>query len=442
MDFKKTDNLNYDMPLGFTRQTSEQKWALEVQRRKNQKQQQVFKSEFEEINQEESHSNMFEALNGKKEWSNENPYSNMLKNIRATPALRFEMKLSRFDSNLQSEPKLDKRESMDHFQSICERKKSESVPFERKSEKGFVPIDSFDNKPLFSEQHDQLSLGRFNSKRSQLSLNLGNEKSICHPHEIKPQENDVFLVHNIDYPNFHQLYELLKKHFLNDRIDQSDLKLREHEYSILQTILNRKYKHKIDFVKQRCFLFDKLNDPNALISRKRPEENYKFIFKRCIKFMRERLKAFATKKLPKKDFDEFFYNHYFSDTAKRLDLPLDNFKNPKNSKSNKSQPKTINMRYISNIKQSVNFMTDFDNYIDSHLKDDYKITIESKLEKMVKKWESDYQSVDRKDDVVKDIIAYVEKNKKCKLPWTLKEITRAIQSLKKMFEECEKFLEK
>lgn len=52
-------------------------------------------------------------------------------------------------------------------------------------------------------------------------------------------------------------------------------------------------------------------------SHKRPEENYKFIFKKCLKKMKENFK-FAKKnkkKMKTKDFEKFFYNYYFKDIS-------------------------------------------------------------------------------------------------------------------------------
>lgn len=51
---------------------------------------------------------------------------------------------------------------------------------------------------------------------------------------------------------------------------------------------------------------------DQITSKKRPEENYKFIFKKCIKNMKDEFerKNFS-KKIKKNNLEEEFYKHYF-----------------------------------------------------------------------------------------------------------------------------------
>lgn len=68
-------------------------------------------------------------------------------------------------------------------------------------------------------------------------------------------------------------------------------------------------------------------------SSKRPEENYKFVFKKCLKYMKEDLKdqKKSKKKLKKKEFEKFFYNYYFKDISEKEGIPIEHFYHPKNS---------------------------------------------------------------------------------------------------------------
>lgn len=431
MNQKKSENQAFKPMLSFARQDSGQVWNQEFQKRRNKHQQNPLHND----QAEENFPDIFFADNTNPIANfSENPYRQMIEGLNPKPFLKQNLGLQKLDSNFITEPILAKRESAS-FGPV--RKHSDSIALDNKSEKGFVPLDSHDNLSL-NNDHTLLSLKKFESRYSHISVNLQKEVSICNPVEIKQME-EKYIPHNSEYPNFGRLYELLKKLFTSDRIRQNDTELKDYEFNILTSIVNRKYKHKINFESVGIKLCDKLNDPDVLISKKRPEENYKFIFKRCIKFMRDRLKAFSMKKQTKKEFDEFFYRHYFEDVAKKEGMDLDNFKNPKRTKEHSNCPKTINMKYIRSIKKSQLFLTDFNNYIGTHLEKDYEITILEKLKKMVMKWEENFKTNKNRDEEIKKILLYIKENKKCKLPWSLAEIQRAIKSLKKMFDECENF---
>ena len=68
-------------------------------------------------------------------------------------------------------------------------------------------------------------------------------------------------------------------------------------------------------------------------SNKRPEENYKFIFKKCLKYMKDQLKDKIKhkKKMKKKEFEKYFYLYYFREICNREKIPLEHFFHPKNS---------------------------------------------------------------------------------------------------------------
>ena len=62
-----------------------------------------------------------------------------------------------------------------------------------------------------------------------------------------------------------------------------------------------------------------VSEVNNMISIKRPEENYKFIFKRCLKYMKEKLKAQNPDlKLGKKEFEKWFHQYYFQEVVDEI----------------------------------------------------------------------------------------------------------------------------
>jgi hypothetical protein len=170
-------------------------------------------------------------------------------------------------------------------------------------------------------------------------------------------------------------------------------------------------------------------------SLKRPEENYKFVFKRCLKHMKEDFQNLKGDKLKKKDFEKSFYEYYFKSVSEKEKAPLESFYHPKNSKSkSKNCPKTINSSYIENIAKSQKFVTDFLKYLNKYLEKEYLEVIDGKINGLIQKWDHEYEESKQNEKTIEDICNYIEKNKKCKLPWTLKEVQEAILSVRKLFE--------
>lgn len=102
--------------------------------------------------------------------------------------------------------------------------------------------------------------------------------------------------------------------FTDQYTDDLWINLSSVEERILFAVLNRKFgfdvEHKennweirIDYIKMSI---------DSITSKKRPEENYKFIFKKCIKNMKDEFewKNFS-KKIKKNNLEEEFYKHYF-----------------------------------------------------------------------------------------------------------------------------------
>ena len=98
-------------------------------------------------------------------------------------------------------------------------------------------------------------------------------------------------------------------------------------------------------MKRKYNTLEYINDPKVDIqellqrirsesSRKRPEENQKFVFKFALKNMKKLLKKQSNRKFKKKDLEEYFLLYYFKETSERMNVPLNLFVKP--SDSNKS----------------------------------------------------------------------------------------------------------
>ncbi len=169
-------------------------------------------------------------------------------------------------------------------------------------------------------------------------------------------------------------------------------------------------------------------------SLKRVEENYKFIFKRCLKHMKAAFKRMLPKRRIKKQyFDAMFYEHYFKIVVEKEQVPLEIFYHPRNS-SSKSEflPRSINNVYVDNISKSQAFMADFTGYLVGGLEIEYKAVIESKIGGLVERWEDQLRDSSQAERAVAEICDYIERNKKCKLPWIMSEVTEAVASVKKL----------
>lgn len=245
------------------------------------------------------------------------------------------------------------------------------------------------------------------------------------------------------YQNLDALHQILRKLFKGRAFDRSELNLQPHELTILRAIISRKFKNKVHIGTGSFFLSDKLNEIQARGSNKRSEECYKFIFKRCIKSMRDQFKRTRARKGSKSELERRFYEFHFGEIAKKEGIALEGFFQPTNSlKQYAGMPKTINAVYMNNICRSEVFVAEFLDYAHNRLRFDYENIIDSKIEYLMKKWDAALEVNRPRDEIMAEITSYIEKNRKCKLPWSLIEVDDALVSLKKLFKEHEAGAEK
>lgn len=239
--------------------------------------------------------------------------------------------------------------------------------------------------------------------------------------------------------NFQNLLKILKKIFKNQPITIEMINnLNKNEKIILKSLLERKYHINLNIDSPSINLKEKITNIMSLNSLKRPEENYKFIFKRCLKSMKNEMKSLFQKKIKKKDFEKIFYEFYFKEISQKESIPLEHFFHPKNSKAVKKlnyiTPKTINSYYINNITKSKEFMKKFLGYLQNKLLIDYEKLIDFKFESLIFKWSEEFEACSDDGIVVGRICGYVKGNKKCKLPWNFKEIEEAIKVVRNLLE--------
>ena len=258
-----------------------------------------------------------------------------------------------------------------------------------------------------------------------------------------------------------RLKNVLKKILWNEEIFQNELDaLNVNEQNIIYAVvLKKKLIRKNEKIK---FIAKNFNNIIQDQGQKRNEENLKCIFKYAQKFLRTQFrKKHQDFKYRKSDvhlkqknlIDLGFYTYYFGEIADKKDWPISKFFHPKVFAGGKAasdelekpeeRPKTINREYIENLKRSSMFMKDMSDFLDNKYKlegekltgiiDQYKSISEEKLMQKLEQW---YKLLKTLGDIKGQemIMADLVKNDKCKLPWSIKEINRAVKDTKNHFE--------
>ena len=434
-----------DVFFGLKRHDSEQEWAQTMKER-NKKVKEVSDSlNLDEDKLVDPTSTLYEKDVTKVKDDDltekeQNFYNNIIKFVNVPKEQRQVFPtLSKFESNLPEDLFSERRTSMYDESHIPGAQK----PIRQSSDElraNGSQSGKERNKAIFDESIFVPLQTQPSNESMANRLNLVRDSSVAQIPIAEPEEPPQRVIPDnpklAKYKNLAGLYLLLKKHFKGQDISDKDVKITNVEMSILKSIIQRKYKSKVNLNTKNFLLRDKLNSINKLGTNKRPEENYKFVFKRCLKHMKDNLRISTDKKHKKKEQERQFYEHYFKRIAEAEGLSIQQFFHPKNSKSKyKDAPKTINADYIANISKSAEFVHDFLDYMHNSLKVDYEKTIDTKIDGLIKKWNDMYEQSTDREHVIEEICEYIEKNKKCKLPWSEKEIQEATGAVDKLFAE-------
>lgn len=218
-------------------------------------------------------------------------------------------------------------------------------------------------------------------------------------------------------------------------IEPSDLELTKIERILFLQFTRRK------FIRIRSLLDGMLGDESfdlaSLVqklreqrSSKRIEERKKFVFKHVMKYLKKTYEISSTGQTPVEK-KKGFYEFYFSRIALKKKLDLFDFFDPLDGQKKARVHKTLSKEYLYLLFESENFKTDFMCRLESNaFIEAYQSRIKSKLAILLQKWEEMLRSGHDEETVIQTVNDYFNKNKQCKLPWTIQEIMHAISSFK------------
>ena len=300
---------------------------------------------------------------------------------------------------------------------------------------GQLGLDGDFFRQATGSSHDEFFSPPYNMTQFNL---MGQNPSFKFPQNLEPI--DVFPPIEAKGPklqNFNMLYEVLVKIFCEGKISENDLMMIDSaQESILNSFFMRKFFKKLRADEltldnsQKCELINRIVSTRTS---KRPEEFFKFVLTRVIKTLK---KSFKAEYNPSGDIDVEFYSHYFKDIAKKLGISIDLFFYPLTGKatnkteSGQKKNMKLNASYYNRIFQSTRFLDAMNTCLDE-IKEDYSDEIRKKLESLLMKWDAELDpSLKNLNNFVDKITQYLEKNKRCKLPWTISEVEEATDRFK------------
>jgi hypothetical protein len=258
---------------------------------------------------------------------------------------------------------------------------------------------------------------RMNSPLKSNTLNLGLRPIRTVPDISKAEPEIVKLK---------ALCQALESVFMNNVLTVQKLQsLSKFDEEILNSLLQRKFAKRLTNAEMELpadrraeLITDIINSK----SHKRPEECYKFVLTRVIKYLKKKLKD--TAECPA-DVESYLYELYFKDTAQRLSLPITDFHYPLTGQRGKFK---LNSVYFDKIFKSEKFLEGISDYINNVLYHEYRGEIAKKIESLLVRWDEQLQDqTGNVQEIERSIKEYLLKNKRCKLPWTMKEVNESIE---------------
>lgn len=271
-----------------------------------------------------------------------------------------------------------------------------------------------------------------------------------HQEEIKDLNNTLLKSPLIDSTSvesyqkaMRSLIDLILSILEGSPVIRNDLPTSHFLLNILREVLAKKFKN-INLRKAfpdnvdknfLDFYVSKINKAlNKNFSRKRSEENNKFIFKTIMAVLRKEF--FQENGLEESGDNEIlFYKYFFEDLSIKNKNNLNSYFDPLYRTSLKNEEfKSINNNYLVLIFSSNCLKGKFINYLEERFLEDYKrISVEKVygvMRPLLKKLEEKSNST-QLEVVFEAFTSKLRRSKKCKLPWSSVEVQKALNQFKK-----------
>lgn len=221
------------------------------------------------------------------------------------------------------------------------------------------------------------------------------------------------------------------------KIDAPEIGLSPPEQKIVEALI-----HKKDFsANEVVFEQAALNAIFLQDLRRKKDYNIKFILARTIQHLKEQFfrkmhESPETKGLPphasKQLQDVLFYNHYFADIARRLELPIERFFAFKNwtHRYNRNIPKSITSQVISLWHMNPQFIRDIFWYLDHRFMADFETFNMVKIGNLIEKWARVVQKRGEEKGF-QEVLGQLA-SKGCKVPWTVSEVRFALKETRQV----------
>lgn len=167
---------------------------------------------------------------------------------------------------------------------------------------------------------------------------------------------------------------------------------------------------------------------------KRIEENNKFVFKHALKLLKRHFSSERGKKTTKQELESSFLKHYFAKGDGSLSLE------PREaSLISGALPgsKPLSHTFFSSVFASEKFRRDFEKIVgepgsdNSPFVKNYLGSIHKKLQKLFRRWQGNIREEGPGPELTAVLLQYFQKNKQCKLPWTMLELKAAVKCFQK-----------
>ena len=256
----------------------------------------------------------------------------------------------------------------------------------------------------------------------------------CLTQQIQPPRTDIDTQKAHSFKNrtlkFQNLTILLNLVFIEGKISEDEFhKLSPFENKLFTVLMKRKFRPYNIREPKQSVLTPSIQDFLELIKSqniRRPEEGYKFILTRVLKFLKKE------SKIPfLHPSDHELYDNYFGECATKNQIPISDYHYPLTGFS-KGKSK-LNGDYFAKIFSSAKFVKALREYIAKNLVCDYKKKIAWKIKALLEKWEMLFVEFEgKKEQTEMYILDYLLRNKRCKLPWSILEIEESVEKFKRL----------